>query len=508
MIQHLKSSSWVKKYILYLPVLEMMGIALIKKSNIKINFDKDVIRIYIKGCHNERVGKGFLFPDLDIAANNVRRAFEKNQLDLGKLKENFGDGLYEIYGWSSEKEVDSITLEGFSRGAVTTFATAKKLDDLDIPMHIIANQPVPGETGIAKLLYWKYFDLRGCKNIRSAHTFLGSYNLEQGFLHNYFFRQMVAKFKSDIEAQEILFPHQNHLQSSGNSLIQRHIKKLMIQNDLLETNGNQLKKNLLLTADQDIKKWYEINHKKVCFTPPEFMQTIYGAEGLISKDPVFLDIAMDLAKKYCSDSVDTSEQALAIIAIERLFAEDENVGGVTKKDLYQWILKNDKQAKQFITIVNKVTEICDYLPHVITETSASDKNKKLQEHGVDYKKEVFRLSYQFLCQDNPSIKNKNDFAQNIYRAESKFRKAALGIDRNMMRSILKLLTNFITHITGLALIINTANKMQTGNWLLFEHNRSENAVRDARKTLLSHWDKLDTDSEQDEVHHAPPKTRP
>jgi hypothetical protein len=104
-------------------------------------FKDDVIRVYIKGCQEELVGNGFLFPDLEIAANNVRNAFEGNQLNLTKLKENFGDGLYHIQsnrGVNVTQTIESIALEGFSRGAVTTYATAKKLDDLDIPIDITA----------------------------------------------------------------------------------------------------------------------------------------------------------------------------------------------------------------------------------------------------------------------------------------------------------------------------------------------------------------------------------
>lgn len=122
--------------------------------------------------------------------------------------------MFEIHGHddtTSEVNVEAITLEGFSRGAVTTFATAKKLDDLDIPMHIIANQPVPGEVGIAKGLYSRYCDLSACRNIRTAHTFWASYDLEQGFIHNYFLRQMRAKFPQHSNPQEVLVPHQHHL---------------------------------------------------------------------------------------------------------------------------------------------------------------------------------------------------------------------------------------------------------------------------------------------------------
>ena len=50
-------------------------------------------------------------------------------------------------------DINEITLEGFSRGAVKTFAVAKKLDNIGIPMHIIANQPVPGEVALTQRIF-------------------------------------------------------------------------------------------------------------------------------------------------------------------------------------------------------------------------------------------------------------------------------------------------------------------------------------------------------------------
>lgn len=455
-------------------------------------FQKDVIRIYIKGCQEERVGNGFLFPDLEIAANNVRNAFEGNELNLDKLRENFGDGLFRIYGQSPDcniVSVDDITLEGFSRGAVTTFATAKKLDDLNIPLHIIANQPVPGETGIAKRLYSRYCDLRGCQNIKSAHTFLASYNLEQGLIHNYFFRQMVAKFSPEVNAQQMLFPHQHHLDWFSGSPIHIYSNKLMAESGLTHPKNDE----------ERIKAWYQ-NNKHTYFTPHDFLQTIYGAEGPLSKDPIYLNMIMENAKEYLANNnmgterVIKSEQAMAIVAIAHL--PDEYINSVTKIKLYELVLKNSKRAEQFAKIVNQVTEVCDYLPQV-TRDIASGKDQRIKEYSNDYKKSVFLDSLEFLSKEKPNKQDKKQFADKIDEAESKFRKQALSIDRNNMRIILKLLTNFITHITGVALIVNTINKVKTGNWLLFQHNRSENAVRDVKKGLLSDLDKLDADSEED-----------
>ncbi len=456
-------------------------------------FRDDVIRIYIKGCQEEQVGNGFLFPDLEIAANNVRNAFEKNELNLVKLSENFGDSLYKINGETSSNnriQVDDITLEGFSRGAVTAFATAKKLDDLDIPIHIIANQPVPGETGITGGLFSQYSDLRSCHNIKSAHTFLASYNLEQGFIHNNFFRQMIVKFAPEVKAQNIVFPHQHHLDWFSNSPIHNHINRLMAANGLCRT----------IYDENSIKRWYR-NNQHLYFTPFEFMQTIYGAEGPIAKDPIYLNMLMEEAIEYLAESNINMEGSInpdqvdAIIAIANL--HDEDINSETKIKLCEMVLTHSKRAEQFVRIINKVTEVCDYLPKVTTDL-VSEKDLMITLHANAYKKAVLLDSFEFLSKNKPNIQAKKQFATSIYKAECTFREHALGIDRDIMRIILKVLTNFITHITGVALIVNTINKVKTGNWLLFQHNRSENAVRDTRKVLLSDVDKLDSDSDQNE----------
>lgn len=501
-------------------------------------FQDGVIRIYISGCQQEHVGNGVLFPNLEIAANNVRNAFEGNELDLDKLRKNFGDGLSEILGQTSDKskiEVDDITLEGFSRGAVTTFATAKKLDDLNIPMHIIANQPVPGETGIVKSLYSRHCDLRGCRNIKSAHTFLASHNLEQDLVHNYFFRQMVAKFPVEVNAQHILFPHQHHLGWYFDSPIHHHINKLMAENGLTKSQDDEsairtwYKKHGLIKSKDDkptIRTWLEKNgligfqcaesHTGIWgkndgydsfFTPHEFMQTIYGADGPVDKDPIYLDMLIENAKELLAQSkMDVQstikpEQATAIIAIADL--SDEDINRETKTRLYEFVLKGSKRAEQFAKIVNKVTEVCDYLPHV-TKGNVSNKSKMIRLHANNYKKSVFLDSFEFLSKDKQNKQEKRAFSEKVYNAECVFRKQALGIERNIKRTILKLLTNFITHVTGIALIVNTINKVRTGNWLLFQHNRSVNAVREARRTALDDVDNLDSDQHNaDDLNHKP-----
>ena len=261
-----------------------------------------------------------------------------------------------------------------------------------------------------------------------------------------------------------------------------------------------------LDHESAIRKWYQ-NNENSYFTPHEFMQTIYGADGVFSKDPIYLDMLIENAKEFLAQSkmdvqgIIKPEQATAIIAIAHL--SDEDINRETKIRLYELVLKGSKRAEQFAKIVNKVTEVCDYLPYV-TVDNTSNKSQMINLHANNYKKSVFLDSFEFLSKDKPNVQDKKHFAGNIYKAECVFREQALGIERNIMRTILKLLTNFITHITGVALIVNTINKVKTGNWLLFQHNRSENAVRDTRKTVLDDVNELDSDQDNvDDLNHKP-----
>jgi len=171
--------------------------------------------------------------------------------------------------------------------------------------------------------------------------------------------------------------------------------------------------------------------------------------------------------------------AQAVLAIN-------HIGTLTKEekdDLLTLTLQNNQQANKFVKIVNKVSSVCNYLSHV-TKDGSSNKSDLIRDHSEQYMKSVFIESHEFLSNDQPSIDDKKNYADNIYKAECTFRNNATGVERGIMRLVMKFLTNFITHVTGTALIINSVNKAQTGNWFLFQHNRSTNAVRDTRKDIL------------------------
>jgi hypothetical protein len=116
------------------------------------NFKDDVIRVCFRGCQHSQIVDGYIFPHLDKVATKIRETFTGNKIDLGVLNEKLGSivdwdklsldqvgkgvgikeleasGICRISGSpnSGKVEIDSICLTGFSRGAVTTFAAAKK----------------------------------------------------------------------------------------------------------------------------------------------------------------------------------------------------------------------------------------------------------------------------------------------------------------------------------------------------------------------------------------------
>lgn len=240
-----------------------------------------------------------------------------------------------------------------------------------------------------------------------------------------------------------------------------------------------------------IKRWYEDNTNSY-FTPYELMQTVYGSNGTFAKDPIYLETLVERAQKVLNLAeiqvyIKDPEQASAIIAISTL--PDTHFQRIKKTKLYELVLQESPLAKQFVKIVNKVAEVCDYLPRI-----AGDKNKLIDTHADSYKASVFLASFKFLSKDKTNAQDKNDFANTICEAECVFKKQALG---NVMHTILKVLANFITHVTGIALIANTINKVKTGRWMLFERNNAEKAVGATRKAVLKDVESLESDENTD-----------
>ncbi len=191
----------------------------------KEGFNDDVIRVYFNGCQDESIGgrwklKGYVSPDLDMVAKKIRESFSKAEggatLNLAELQRLFSKSIIIVpkEGLNAIEEVDDITLNGFSRGAVTTFATARALDDLDTPISILAEDPVPGNSRTsadeAESLYSKNADLSGCKNIVRSEVLLGTYSKYNYFWENKWFRQMAPKFPPSADSHLFLLNKESH----------------------------------------------------------------------------------------------------------------------------------------------------------------------------------------------------------------------------------------------------------------------------------------------------------
>lgn len=466
----------------------------------KLGFNNNVLRVYIKGCQDKNVGNGAYFPDLEIVANKIQASFEGKQLSLIKLRTNLGEGLASIDhdpALQPPVEVEEILLEGLSRGAVTTYAVAKKLDECNIPMHIIANQPVSGEVGPFKRLFKKYSDLRHCKNIRSATTILASHLATGSGSSSSIFTQMVASFSSNTIVSNFLVPHQTHFDWLRNgSPVSYHLAKVCAKLGYIKAHHESFTKKIhtwysfpdgynqpctpdgVLIADPNVDREDRNfrDHIGYCFTPPELLQTIYGAENPISKDPEYLSWLKAEAQSIIGSQRElTDAQAAAIVAISKV-----NLDNTIHPAFIDFILSNTINSGQLVRIVNKVSEICAFLPYMV--------GREIKEHTAAYEKTLYEQSFHFLQKAQPSVADKKEFAKNIHQTEVLFRDNALSTSTELLRKSLKIITNFITHVTGVGLICNAIHKYNTGNWWFFTHNDEVNLVRNNRRALMHEID--------------------
>ncbi|BCA95726.1 hypothetical protein TUM19329_20870 [Legionella antarctica] len=232
-----------------------------KAKDVKWSYDQqtfkdDVVRVYFNGCQDFSIGGktpgvGYLSPNLDVVSSKLRDCFNiKGELSFSKLKRKFGNSIIIEGVNSDDAPVDSINLAGFSRGAVTTFAAARHLDDLNIPIALFAEDPVPGNSKQnAKKKgteFYKNHDLRDCKNLHQADVILGVYKKNVDPLHNKFYRQMAPLFSEQCNASISTLPKTYHLKFSLKSL--NHKVDYLEKSGLIDViwvrmSGTKLRKN-------------------------------------------------------------------------------------------------------------------------------------------------------------------------------------------------------------------------------------------------------------------------
>jgi hypothetical protein len=216
-------------------------------DNTSFPFEQDVVQIYFNGCHDSQIGGksfglGYIAPNLDTVAEKIKSCFNSSgALSLEKLKQIFGDSII-IEPQEKMKETieaESICMSGFSRGAVTSFAVARHLDDLNIPMYIFAQEPVPGEdkysAAINHSTLQKNQDLRGCQNIKKAEVIIGAYQKNLNGLHNKYLRQMAPFFPESCQASIYVAPKSSHTES--NAPIHDQFIQFLIKNQFKKTSA-------------------------------------------------------------------------------------------------------------------------------------------------------------------------------------------------------------------------------------------------------------------------------
>ncbi|MFA5959726.1 MAG: hypothetical protein WC785_04350 [Tatlockia sp.] len=446
-------------------------------------FKDDVLRVYVKGCQDKNAGGGIFFPDVNIPADKIRKAFSDDKaFDLDKLKAEFGDSI-EVRGTLPENaEITHIGLRGYSRGALAAFATVQKMDEVGIPMDVFANQPVTGQIAknTPRSLYKKHHDLSDCKHINSANTLLGTYDKKNGIIHNTFHQQMVAVFPETVTAQNWLLPKQSHALWGGDFLITHHTNQLMFQQGYVNYEGEPHEELILKDyADNDLY-----------FTPPRYAQSIMGAENAkLFVDPVYQRYIIKQATRLLDQDLAPSlsfAQASAIVAIFKVESIEN------KKQLMDFVLQDSPNARKFTKIVNKVQDDINYVSHSVKEKRAQSevedgaapekktKDQLIEAHSQTYKKTIYTQSCAYLMKEEPNAADKASFIESMREAEAAFANNALQVDRGFGRQILKGITNFVLHVTGLFLVVNTLHEAKTGDWLLFNETRS---TKEMKKTL-------------------------
>ncbi|MBA2650864.1 MAG: hypothetical protein H0U73_01135 [Tatlockia sp.] len=141
-------------------------------------------KIFVKGCDSKEVCDSSIFPNLhDFACRFTNTLFDKKSNKLAKLSvsalESLGIRLdrTDLKG-KEDEEIESITLCGYSRGAVTCFEVAKVLHLIapNIPVDIVADQPVPGNSySVIGSNAASIIDCSNLSNLKNVSIILGSY---------------------------------------------------------------------------------------------------------------------------------------------------------------------------------------------------------------------------------------------------------------------------------------------------------------------------------------------
>lgn len=263
-------------------------------------FRSDVVRIFFNGCQDSAVSgslplMGYIDPDLDVVARKIRSCFVHRDgqvlLSLDKLKTTFGKAIQIDGADGPFVRVDEMLFSGFSRGAVTTFSVSRALDELNIPMSLYANDPVPG---VSKAYaqnplseFHKNQDLRALVNLKHAVVNLGVYHKQHNPLNNRYFREMAPLFSDTCHSSIQIYPKAHHLEFSW-------LERNQQATDMIEQGYIQPKGMVKLDHDE-VKT-------NLFFVPKVLRQHFHeGVSGRIGVMPRYQTVLRDLTKSTHAD---------------------------------------------------------------------------------------------------------------------------------------------------------------------------------------------------------------
>lgn len=457
-------------------------------------FSNDVIRVYVQSCTHKNLGNGYLMPNLEVAARNINRGFDAQSkiINFELLADGLDSGLWLIKGCTQEDlkapiVIDKICLQGYSRGAVTAFAVAKQLDHLDIPIHILADRPVSGDVSdsLPRTMYAKYNNLSECKNIHSALTLLAAHDLQQGFIHNTFFKQMLPKYPQHAQINTKLLPCTHHFESKSKEYIKYNLINEHVRLDLIAANKLQVDVSSYLKTHYSSK----VSNNAYYYTPEAYRQQIFTAGSPVPKDKFFFDGIRHNAQIICNKnkiqfpymSQISDEQAFAIHIIGGLEFLNER----DKLQLLNFVLTNTNEAKQLIHIVTNIHESCVYLEYATANKTLEElKPQLIAKAALDFKIDVFMQSFTYLNKANKTETDKREFIASLKQAQTLFENRALNYDRGIGRKILYAVVNLVLVVTGLFVFANTLNKIKNDDWLFFGQTRSAQVMRETLRDCM------------------------
>lgn len=192
--------------------------------------------------------------------------------------------------------IETLSLSGYSRGAVTTFEVAKSLQTKQFreqapltPVNVIAHEPVPGNlTQLPGTNAYSVSDCSKLHNIVRADLTIAAYTASSidkvglSTFHRLAFNQVIPEFSPHTHTQLTAIPRPNHWSASFAHQKNLFVGLLRHLNNDLKTRGNHslqpaYERAVQFKNDEYNSLYFESNRQKALPSPTE-IQKFYGRD--------------------------------------------------------------------------------------------------------------------------------------------------------------------------------------------------------------------------------------